>query len=48
MNIAMKYSDRIDQSLFMPHVNWRNASNSRNGNGRLRMPTVPSLISSGV
>ena len=48
ISIALKYSDRIDQSVFMPHVNWRNASNSRNGNGRLRMPTVPSLISSGV
>jgi UDP-sulfoquinovose synthase len=48
INIALKYSDRIDQSVFLPHVNWRNATNNRNGNGRLRMPTAPSLISSGV
>src|SRR5579864_8544956 len=46
--IALKYSDRIDQSVFMPHVNWRLASNSRNGNGRLRTSTAASLISSGV
>jgi UDP-sulfoquinovose synthase len=29
MNIAVKYSDRIDRSLFMPHVNWRNPRNER-------------------
>jgi len=48
IGIALKYSDRIDQSVFLPHVNWRNASNSRNGNGRLRTPTPVSLIQSGV
>jgi UDP-sulfoquinovose synthase len=48
IGIALKYSDRIDQSVFLPHVNWRNATNSRNGNGRLRMPAAASLISSGV
>ena len=50
IGIALKYSDRIDQSVFLPHVNWRNASNSRNGNGngRLRTPTPASLIESGV
>ena len=25
LNIAMQYPDRIDQSLFLPQVNWRNA-----------------------
>jgi UDP-sulfoquinovose synthase len=29
MNIAMRYRDRIDTSMFMPQVNWRNASNVR-------------------
>jgi UDP-sulfoquinovose synthase len=48
IGIALKYSDRIDQNVFLPHVNWRNATNSRNGNGRMRTPAVPSLISSGV
>jgi UDP-sulfoquinovose synthase len=30
MNIALKYRDRIDESLFPPQVNWRNARNARN------------------
>jgi UDP-sulfoquinovose synthase len=46
IGIALKYSDRIDTSVFLPHVNWRNATNNRNG--RLRTPMVASLISSGV
>jgi UDP-sulfoquinovose synthase len=29
MNIALKYQDRVDQSLFLPQVNWRNSTNSR-------------------
>ncbi|HTW65183.1 MAG TPA: NAD-dependent epimerase/dehydratase family protein, partial [Bryobacteraceae bacterium] len=29
MNIAMRYRERIDTSMFMPQVNWRNASNVR-------------------
>jgi len=29
LNIAIRYSERIDQSLFMPKVNWRNAHNER-------------------
>src|SRR5271154_3412415 len=29
MNIAMKYQDRIDRSLFLPQVNWRNSRNQR-------------------
>src|SRR5579875_1514578 len=27
MNIAIRYRERIDTSMFMPQVNWRNASN---------------------
>src|SRR5215469_12554991 len=48
IGIALKYADRIDQSVFLPNVNWRNATNNRNGNGRLRTPTAASLIQSGV
>jgi UDP-sulfoquinovose synthase len=29
MNIAMKYQDRVDISLFLPQVNWKNARNRR-------------------
>jgi UDP-sulfoquinovose synthase len=29
LNIAIRYSDRIDRSLFLPKVNWRNAHNDR-------------------
>jgi len=29
LNIAIRYQDRIDRSLFMPKVNWRNAHNER-------------------
>jgi UDP-sulfoquinovose synthase len=29
MNIAMKYQDRIDRSLFLPQVEWTNSRNQR-------------------
>jgi UDP-sulfoquinovose synthase len=29
MNIAVRYKDRVDQSLFLPKVNWRNPHNDR-------------------
>jgi len=29
MNIAVRYRERVDQSLFMPQVNWRNGTNMR-------------------
>jgi UDP-sulfoquinovose synthase len=29
MNIAIRYRDRIDRSLFLPRVNWRNGHNDR-------------------
>ena len=29
MNIAIKYRDRVDPSLFLPQVQWRNARNER-------------------
>jgi UDP-sulfoquinovose synthase len=33
MNIAMKYQDRIDRSLFLPQVEWRNSRNQRRRQG---------------
>jgi UDP-sulfoquinovose synthase len=29
MNIAVRYQDRVDTSMFLPQVNWRNARNQR-------------------
>ena len=29
MNIAIRYRDRVDSSLFMPQVNWRKGTNTR-------------------
>jgi len=29
INIAMRYQDRIDQSLFAPRVNWKRSRNER-------------------
>jgi UDP-sulfoquinovose synthase len=29
MNIAVRYQDRVDTSMFLPQVNWRNARNRR-------------------
>ena len=42
LNIAMRYSDRIDQSLFLPRVNWRNAHNERR---RTKTEAPASLVS---
>ncbi|MFZ3200122.1 MAG: NAD-dependent epimerase/dehydratase family protein [Candidatus Acidiferrales bacterium] len=33
MNIAVQYRSRIDPSLFLPQVNWRNATNERRAKG---------------
>ena len=41
LNIAIRYSDRIDQSLFMPKVNWRNAHNERRPKVAQVSATVP-------
>src|SRR5579872_3838050 len=30
MNVAIRYKDRVDVSMMMPQVNWRNATNERN------------------
>ena len=29
VNIAIEYRDRVDNSLFLPQVNWRNSTNDR-------------------
>src|SRR6202050_1248730 len=40
MNIAIRYQDRIDTSLFMPQVQWRNSRNQRT-----RRSSVASAVS---
>jgi UDP-sulfoquinovose synthase len=40
MNIAIRYQDRIDTSLFLPQVQWRNARNHRS-----RRPNVTAAVS---
>jgi hypothetical protein len=32
MNIAIRYQDRIDTSLFLPQVKWRSVRNERKSN----------------
>jgi UDP-sulfoquinovose synthase len=29
LNVAIRYRDRVDTSLFMPRVNWRSGANDR-------------------
>lgn len=45
MNIAVKYQDRIDTSIFLPQVNWRNARNERR---RQTAAAEPKFESAGV
>lgn len=42
MNIAIKYSDRIDSSLFLPQVEWRNPRNQRRPGGARSLAAVSS------
>jgi UDP-sulfoquinovose synthase len=42
LNIAIRYKDRVDRSLFMPKVNWRNARNMR-GTKTMAMGAVESF-----
>jgi len=42
MNIAMKYQDRVDRSLFMPQVNWRSSRNQRSRKTATALTTVAS------
>jgi len=41
MNIAMRYRDRVDTSMMMPKVNWRQARNERHAQ-RGKVTTMPS------
>src|SRR6266581_1030576 len=41
MNIAMKYRDRVDASLMLPQVNWREPRNDRRI--QMSMPTKSAL-----
>jgi UDP-sulfoquinovose synthase len=45
LNIAIRYSGRIDQSLFLPRVNWRNAHNERRQKSSSQL--APALVSAG-
>jgi UDP-sulfoquinovose synthase len=45
LNIAIRYSGRIDQSLFLPRVNWRNAHNERRQQSSV--PAGAALVSAG-
>jgi UDP-sulfoquinovose synthase len=40
MNIAIRYSDRVDQSLIMPTINWREPNNDRHLHNRVAVPAV--------
>jgi UDP-sulfoquinovose synthase len=42
MNIAIRYQDRIDTSLFMPQVQWRNSRNQRARQSRVAASAVTS------
>lgn len=45
VNIAIRYQDRIDTSLFMPQVQWRNARNQRSRQPRVSTPVSASEVS---
>jgi UDP-sulfoquinovose synthase len=40
LNVATKYRDRVDESLFMPRVDWRKARNDRQVRPTLVGPTI--------
>ena len=40
MNIAVRYRDRVDKSLFMPRVNWRRTRNDRREGAVVREPPL--------
>ena len=42
MNIALKYRDRVDASLMLPQVNWREPKNERRL--QMSMPAKPSSV----
>ena len=40
LNIATRYRERVDQTLFLPRVNWRKARNDRQARPTLVGPTI--------
>ncbi len=46
MNIAMKYRDRVDATLMLPQVNWREPKNDRRMH--VSMPTKSAASDSRV
>ena len=59
VNVALKYRDRLDTSLILPRVNWRQATNDRTAeptmvavaapsNARVQKAAVPSKKSNGA
>jgi UDP-sulfoquinovose synthase len=44
LNIAIRYSERVDPSLFLPKVNWRNAHNDRR---QITTPVEATMVSAG-
>ncbi len=45
MNIAIRYQDRIDTSLFLPQVQWRNSRNQRARQPGVAAPVSASAVS---
>jgi UDP-sulfoquinovose synthase len=45
MNIAIRYQDRVDQSLFLPQVQWRNTRNERTRQPGVAAPESASAAS---
>ena len=43
LNIAVKYRDRIDTSLFLPQVNWRHTKNGHRQRAKASGNGVPSV-----
>jgi UDP-sulfoquinovose synthase len=47
MNIAIKYRDRVDSSMMMPKVNWRQARNDRHQNSEASGPATEAARGNG-
>lgn len=46
MNIAVRYRDRVDKSLFMPRVNWRRTRNDRREGAGVAEPPLDITLKS--
>jgi UDP-sulfoquinovose synthase len=47
VNVALKYRDRLDTSLIMPRVNWRQATNERAREASMTAVATPSPVHAG-